>query len=62
MPDWFPYGVACARRYRLLQQVQVVAHDELLCKEAQDLQTRMKGKSGAPPYQVGRAHRCMEGV
>jgi hypothetical protein len=55
MPDWFPYGVACARRYRLLQQVQVVAHDELLCKEAQHLQTRMKGESGAPPYQVGPA-------
>ncbi|GAQ86122.1 Transcription factor jumonji (jmj) family protein [Klebsormidium nitens] len=45
MPDWFAYGAACTRRYRLLRQVQVVAYDELLCKEAEQLHARMHANS-----------------
>lgn len=57
MPDWFAYGAACTRRYRLLRQVQVVAYDELLCKEAEQLHARMHADCDAH-YQVSAQRTC----
>ncbi|XP_059077523.1 lysine-specific demethylase JMJ13 isoform X2 [Cryptomeria japonica] len=32
--DWFPFGAAACKRYENLNRVQILPHEQLLCKEA----------------------------
>ena len=41
--DWFPFGLEAAQRYRRLNRLPVLAHDELLCLEG----LAIHGMSGA---------------
>lgn len=35
--DWFPYGAQCSARYRKLQRMPIIPHEELLCLEVSNL-------------------------
>ncbi|KAK7386640.1 hypothetical protein VNO78_26974 [Psophocarpus tetragonolobus] len=58
--DWFPLGAIASQRYALLQRVPLLPHEELLCKEAMLLYSRLKLEDSDIPSEDLLSHNCVK--